>query len=68
MSLPYKETKTFNLGGKVYPTEEAALRAAVEEVLGNPGLAAQVLSSACRLAPLLARACELNPGDQPRPA
>lgn len=58
--LPYRKVETFDFGGKVYPTEHAALQAAIEEVVGNPGLASTVIAKACALAPLLARVCELE--------
>lgn len=63
--LPYKETKTFDLGGQIYPDETSALRAAVEQALGNPGIAMTVMRECCTLAPLLARACELGMGNKP---
>lgn len=63
--LPYTVEKTFTFNGKPYPTEQAALQAAVEQALGNPGIATTVLRECCALAPLLARACELGMGTQP---
>lgn len=63
--LPYVIEKTFTLKGQPYPSEDAALRAAVEQALGNPGIATTVLRECCALAPLLARACELGMGTQP---
>lgn len=59
MTLPYTKTETFTLNGQPHPTEESALRAAVEQALGNPGIAGTVLREACALAPLLERYCEL---------
>ena len=67
MKLPYTKTTTFSFAGAVHPSEEAALKAALDEILGNPGIAATVLRECCALAPLVARACELGMGNQ-RPA
>jgi len=58
--LPYRKVETFDFGGKVYPTEHAALQAAIEAVLGNHGITTAVIAKACELAPLLARVCELE--------
>ena len=63
--LPYTRTETFTFKGQPYPTEEAALKAAVAEALGNPGIATTVMREACNLAPLLARICELKKATQP---
>lgn len=41
--LPYTVEKTYTLKGQPYPSEQAALQAAVEQALGNPGGAARVL-------------------------
>jgi len=60
MSLPYAKVETYTIGGKVYPTEDAALMAAIEEVVGNPGVAGTVVRRATDLAPLLARVVELS--------
>jgi hypothetical protein len=57
--LPYDKVERFELDGQSYPTEEAAIKAAVGKVLGNPGVASSVLTEACALAPLLARHCQL---------
>jgi hypothetical protein len=65
MELPYKKVETFQLGTDVYTTEASALQAAIEKVVGNPGMASQVMREACALAPLLARACELGLGNKP---
>lgn len=65
MSLPYTEEKTFTLRGQPYPNEESVLRAAVEQALGNAGIATTVMRECCALAPLLARACTLGLGTQP---
>jgi len=59
-NLPYSKVETFDLWGKVYPTEHAALQAAIEELVGNHGIAATVIAKACDLSPLLARVCELG--------
>ncbi len=59
-NLPYTKAETFTLAGKVYPTEHAALQAAIEALVGNHGIAANVIAKACDLAPLLARVCELE--------
>lgn len=70
-SLPYTKTTTFTLEGVVHSSEQEALKAAIEKVLGNPGISKQVITECCELAPLLARACELNMGKppaQPAPA
>lgn len=58
--LPYRKVETFDLGGKVYTTEHAVLRAAIEELVGNHGIAVTIIAKACELAPLLARVCELE--------
>lgn len=63
--LPYTKTTTYGFGGQIYPDEAGALRAALEGVLGNPGVTTTVLRECCALAPLLARACELGLGTQP---
>lgn len=63
--LPYTVEKTYTFKGQPYPTEQAALQAAVEQALGNPGIATTVLRECCTLAPLLARACDLGMGTQP---
>lgn len=60
--LPYTKTTTFSFAGAIHPSEEAALKAALDEILGNPGVATSVLKECCALAPLLARACELGMG------
>jgi hypothetical protein len=60
MRLPYSKVETYDFGGKIYPDEQSVLKAAIEEVLGNPGVAATVLGHSCALAPLLARVCELK--------
>ena len=65
MGLPYTKTETFSFNGQPYPSEEAALRAAVERTIGNSGIAATVMGECCALAPLLARACELGLGNKP---
>lgn len=64
-NLPYTKTEVFTLNGQPYPDEKAAVRAAVEAALGNPGIAGTVMRECCALAPLLARACELGMGSQP---
>jgi hypothetical protein len=53
--LPYEKVQTFNYGGKIYPTEEAVIRAAVEDILGNAGITALILSKSEELLPLLTR-------------
>jgi hypothetical protein len=53
--LPSAPVQTFNFGGKVYPSEEAAIRAVVEEIVDNTGIAATVLSRSNDLLPLLMR-------------
>jgi hypothetical protein len=60
MDLPYKKVETFDLNGKIFTSETAAIQAAVEAVVGNTGIAMAVLKECCALAPLLARACELR--------
>lgn len=60
MKLPYVKETTFTLNGKTHNTETSAITAAVQAVVGNPGLAATVVGAACELAPLLTRACELG--------
>lgn len=62
MSLPYTKTEAYQMGEKLYPTEQAALLAALEGVVGTSGIAATVLKEACKLSPLLVRACELEQG------
>lgn len=62
--LPYKKTETFSLNGQPFPNEEAALRASLEQALGNAGIASAVLRECCALAPLLARAAELGLGNK----
>lgn len=64
MSLPYTKTETFTLRGQPYPDEQSALRAAVEQALGNPGIATTVMRECSALAPLLARATELGMGNK----
>lgn len=59
-ALPYEKVQTFNFGGKVYPTEEAAIMAVVTEIMGNSGLAANVLKSSETLVPLLTRYAALQ--------
>lgn len=61
MSLPYEKVEAFNLGGTLYPTEEAVLYAAVEKVFGKTGAAPVAMRNACTLVPLLTRICELRP-------
>jgi hypothetical protein len=63
--LPYSRTVTFELNGNIYPDEASALRAAVEQALGNPGITTTVMRECCALAPLLSRACELGLGNRP---
>lgn len=63
--LPYTTERTFHFRGQPYPSEEAALRASIEHVLGNAGIAAAVVVECCALSPLLVRACELGLGNQP---
>lgn len=58
--LPYRKVETFDLGGKVETFEHAALQAAIEELVGNHGVATTIITKACDLAPLLARVCELE--------
>lgn len=65
--LPYTKTTTFTLDGVMHSNEQEALRAAIEKVIGNPGVSKQVISECCDLAPLLSRACELNMGKPPEP-
>ncbi len=62
IDMPYAKIETFAFNGKSYPSEEAAVRAAVEHALGNAGIASSVMRECCTLAPLLARACELGLG------
>jgi hypothetical protein len=62
MDMPYEKIATYKFGKELYATEEAALQAAIEEVVGNPGVAATIVGRACELAPLLERACELGMG------
>lgn len=63
--LPYTKTVVFSFNGQPYPDEAAVVRAAVESVVGNAGIATTVMRECCALAPLLARACELGLGTQP---
>lgn len=58
--LPYKKVERFEYKGQPYPSEAAAVKAAVEDVLGNTGVGAMVIANACDLAPLLMRYCELT--------
>ena len=58
--LPYKKVERFDYKGESYPSEAAAIKAAVEDVLGNTGVGAMVVANACDLAPLLGRYCELT--------
>ncbi len=62
--LPYDKVQTFNFGGKVYPTEEAAITAVVTavvtEIMGNSGLASTVLNRSEELVPLLTRYAALQ--------
>jgi hypothetical protein len=60
MDLPYQKVEHFEFNGQSYPTEDAAIRAAVAQAIGNPGIAGTVLREACALAPLLARYCQLH--------
>ncbi|QHB80517.1 hypothetical protein P6F35_gp84 [Sphingomonas phage vB_StuS_MMDA13] len=58
--LPYDKVQTFNFGGKVYPTEEAAITAVVTEIMGNSGVAGTVLARSEELVPLLTRYAALQ--------
>jgi hypothetical protein len=61
MGLPYKKVEAFEFDKTLYPTEALALQAAIQKIIGNPGVTTQVMRDACRLAPLVARACEMGP-------
>lgn len=58
--LPYEKVQTFNFGGKVYPTEQAAIAAVVTEIMGNSGMAGTVLGKSEELVPLLTRYAALQ--------
>lgn len=58
--LPYEKVQTFNFGGKVYPTEQAAITAVVTEIMGNSGMAGTVLGKSEELVPLLTRYAALQ--------
>lgn len=60
--LPYTRVERYEYKGQAHPNEASAVKAAVEDVLGNTGVGAMVIANACDLAPLLARYCELTKG------